>query len=245
MRLLEDLARQAGAAVHEVRLREDLLRSRERLVTAREEERRRLRRDLHDGLGPALAGMAMRAEAAGELVNRDPDVASRMLDDLRQEARGALADIRRLVYELRPPALDELGLVGAVRQQAERLNDGADPGASGRATPTITIRAPDRLPELPAAVEVAAYRIAAEALANVVLHSGARDCEVRFSGEGGLTVEVEDDGRGMPGDIRAGVGLTSMRERAAELGGTVEFGAGVVGGTRVRAWLPLVQPEPG
>jgi signal transduction histidine kinase len=214
-------------------------------VTAREEERRRLRRDLHDGLGPALAGMALRAEAAGELVSRDPDVASRMLDDLRQEARGALADIRRLVYELRPPALDELGLVGAVRQQAERLTGSAEPGADAGATPTITVRAPDRLPELPAAVEVAAYRIAAEALANVVSHSGARDCEVRFSHDGGLIVEVEDDGRGVPVDSRAGVGLTSMRERAAELGGTVEIAPGAVGGTRVRAWLPLPEADPG
>ena len=245
LRLLEDLARQAGAAAHAVGLMRDLQRSREGLVTAREEERRRLRRDLHDGLGPALAGMAMRAEAAGELVSRDPDVASRMLDDLRQEARGALADIRRLVYELRPPALDELGLVGAVRQQAERLTGGAEPGTDARTTPTITIHAPDRLPELPAAVEVAAYRIAAEALANVVRHSGARDCEVRFSHEGGLTVEVEDDGRGVPRDARAGVGLTSMRERAAELGGTLEIAGGAVGGTRVRAWLPLAEADPG
>lgn len=115
-RLLQDLARQAGAAVHEVGLREDLLQSRERLVTTREEERRRMRRDLHDGLGPALAGIAMRAEVAADLTHQDPRAATEMIEAMRREAHEALADIRRLVYELRPPALDELGLVGSIRQ---------------------------------------------------------------------------------------------------------------------------------
>jgi signal transduction histidine kinase len=236
MRLLEDLARQAGAAAHAVDLTRDLQHSRERLVTAREEERRRLRRDLHDGLGPTLAGMAMRAEAAAELTQRDPGAATEMLEGLRLEARGALADIRRLVYELRPPALDELGLVGAVRQQAERL---------GAATPSIEISAPTAMPPLPAAVEVAAYRIAVEAIANAVRHSGAHRCEVRFTNGDGLTLEITDDGIGLPDDARAGVGLTSMRERAAELGGSVEIGTGAGGGTRVRAWLPLPGADPG
>jgi len=230
MRLLEDLARQAGAAAHALDLTRDLQHSRERLVTAREEERRRLRRDLHDGLGPALAGMAMRAEAAAELTHRDADAASEMLEGLRIEARTALADIRRLVYELRPPALDELGLVGAVRQAADRYGDGA---------PSVEVIAPAAMPPLPAAVEVAAYRIAVEAVANAVLHSGAQHCEVRFVSGDGLTVEIVDDGVGLPDEPRAGVGLTSMRERAAELGGAIEIDAALGGGTRVHAWLPL------
>jgi len=230
LRLLEDLARQAGAAVHEIGLREDLLQSRQRLVSAREEERRRLRRDLHDGLGPALAGMAMRAEMAADLTQRDPPAAAEMLKGLRLEAQGALADIRRLVYELRPPALDELGLVGAIRQQADRL---------GASAPTVEINAPSVMPALPAAVEVAAYRIAVEALANAARHSGAHRCELRLTNEDGLTIEIVDDGRGLPPEHRVGVGIASMRERAVELGGRCEIDSRPGGGTRVRAWLPI------
>lgn len=230
MRLLQDLARRAGAAVHEVHLRRDLLQSRERLVSAREEERRRLRRDLHDGLGPALAGMVMRAEVAADLTQRDPEAAAEMLQALRLEAQGALADIRRMAYELRPPALDELGLVGAIRQQAEQL---------GASAPTLEISAPAMMPPLPAAVEVAAYRIAVEAFANAARHSGARRCQLRLADEDGLTIEMVDDGHGIPSDHRVGVGLTSMRERAAELGGRCEIEGRPGGGTRVLAWLPV------
>ena len=228
--LLEDLARQAGAAVDAASLTRDLQRSRAQLVTAGEEERRRLRRDLHDGLGPALAGIAMRSEAAVELVARDPEAARRMLSDLQAEARGALTDIRRLVYGLRPPALDELGLVGAIRQHADRLVG---------AIPSIEIDTPAEIPDLPAAVEVAAYRIAVEGLENVTHHSGARQCRVRLQLDGALVVEVEDDGRGIALGTVSGVGLTSMRERALELGGRCEIGPRPGGGTRVRAWLPL------
>jgi signal transduction histidine kinase len=230
LRLLQDLARQAGAAVHEVGLRADLLQSRERLITAREEERRRLRRDLHDGLGPALAGIAMRAEAAADLTQEDPRAATEMLAGLRHEAHEALADIRRLVYELRPPALDELGLVGAIRQQADRL---------GTRAMLVEIGGPATMPPFPAAVEVAAYRIAVEAIANAARHAGAQRCEVRLVAGDGLTVEVLDDGCGLPPDFPVGVGISSMRERAAELGGRCEIVARPGGGTRVRAWLPV------
>jgi two-component system NarL family sensor kinase len=230
-RLLEDLAQHAGPAVHAVRLNADLQRSRERLVTAREEERRRLRRDLHDGLGPALAGMAMQLDAARAKAT-DPQI-ERLLAELRSETRDAIADIRRLVYELRPPALDELGLVGALRERAARLSAG-DSGLS------VAVQAPD-LPPLPAAVEVAAYRIAAEALVNVSRHAGARSCSVGLSLDDGLVVEVVDDGRGI-GEGRSGVGLTSMRERAAELGGTLVIQPRPGRGTLVRAELPIEAP---
>lgn len=229
-RLLQDLARQAGAAVHEVGLRADLLQSRERLVTAREEERRRLRRDLHDGLGPALAGIAMRAEAAAGMTHEDPRAATEMLEGLRHEAHEALADIRRLVYELRPPALDELGLVGAIRQQADRL---------GTRAMLVEISGPATMPPFPAAVEVAAYRIAVEAIANAARHAGARRCDVHLVAADGLTIEVLDDGCGLRPDYRVGVGISSMRERAAELGGRCEIATSPGGGTRVHAWLPV------
>ena len=232
-RLLNDLAQHAGPAVHAVRLNADLQLSRERLVAAREEERRRLRRDLHDGLGPALAGMALKLDAARNRAG-DPNV-DQILGELRGETQDAIADVRRVVYELRPPALDELGLVGALREQALRLSGVEAAGAGGL---TIRVGAPEMLPPLPAAVEVAAYRIATEALTNVVRHANARHCTVRIAVNEHLEIEVTDDGRGI-GKPTPGVGLSSMRERADELGGTCSVVLAEGGGTMVRAELPL------
>ena len=242
-RLLEDLGRQAGTAISAIRLRDDLALSRERLVVAREEERRRLRRDLHDGLGPSLAAIGLRAEASAATLGSDPEGARQLLDELGGDVRVALTDVRRLVDGLRPPALDELGLVEAVRQQAVRLEAGGTAG-----TPTISVEArPEPLPELTAAVEVAAYRIALEALTNAVRHASATTSRVLFdaTGEGTLQLEVVDDGQGLPSVPVPGVGLESMRERAEELGGTFVVEAGAVGGTRVVARLPLASvPRP-
>lgn len=236
-RLLEDLARQAGAAVHAVRLTADLQRSRERLVTAREEERRRLRRDLHDGLGPRLAAQTLKAGSARMLYPRDPAAADALLSELETDTEAAIAEVRRLVYDLRPPALDELGLAGAVREAAAQYRTDAL---------RISVQAPEKLPPLPAAVEVAAYRIATEALANVVRHANAKDCEVRLSLEDGLVVEVSDDGVGLSKDRRTGVGLHSMRERTEELGGTcIVEPSRPAGGTRVLARLPLPKEASG
>ncbi|MDQ3793410.1 MAG: sensor histidine kinase, partial [Actinomycetota bacterium] len=247
-RLLEDLAHQIGASAHAalmtdeaLRLSADLQRSRERLVEAREEERRRLRRDLHDGLGPQLSSQALTIDAVRALMRRDPDAAEELLLDLKAEAQDAVTDIRRLVYGLRPPALDDLGLLGALRESAAQY------GAKGL---RISLEAPESLPPLSAAVEVAAYRIAQEALTNVARHAGARTCTVSLAIEktGVLCIEVRDDGRGIPDPqahsaVRAGVGLTSMRERATELGGSLVVEPLPEGGTRVRARLPLPKEE--
>src|SRR5262249_23104031 len=169
-RLIEDIARQAGVAAHALRLTADLQRSRERLFTAREEERRRLRRDLHDGLGSTLAGLNLQAGALRALIPSDPAAADALVVDLRADIRAAIADIRRLAYARRPPALDELGLVGALRARATQYASGADHTAT---MTQISVVAPEELPALPAAVEVAAYRIAQEALANVIRHAQA------------------------------------------------------------------------
>ena len=229
-RLVADLARQAGVAVSAVRLTADLQRSRERLVTAREEERRRLRRDLHDGLGAQLAGLTVQTGVLRGLIARDPAAAEELVGELRGELRTAIADIRRLVHGLRPPALDELGLVGALQRLAEGI------GAGGI---VITVDVPEELPPLPAAVEVAAYRIAQESLTNVARHAHARTAALRLLVDAGaLTVEVTDDGTGLPRDLVAGVGLASMRERAAEMGGTCRVEDAPGGGTRVVAVLP-------
>jgi signal transduction histidine kinase len=233
-RLLDDIAHPVALTANAVELSASLQRAREQLVTAREEERRRLRRDLHDGLGPTLAGMVMQLDAASNVLRRDPGAVEPVLDGLRTAAQDAVGDIRRLVYELRPPALDELGLIGAIRECTERFSCGGGEGGL-----RVSLHAPTQLPSLPAAVEVAALRIVQEAIANVARHSHARSCGVRLIADGGLTVDVEDDGRGLPDERRPGVGLTSMRERAAEVGGTCTITSEPGGGTHVHATLPL------
>ncbi len=240
-RLLEDVAHQAGVAVHAVRLTADLQRSRERLVSAREEERRRLRRDLHDGLGPQLASMALKIDAVRNHLLNDAESAEAGLVQLKGEMHAAIAEIRRLVYELRPPALDELGLVSAIREHVAGTEAvGRDVLGNGL---KVSVEAPDPLPPLPAAVEVAAYRIALEAFTNVVRHARAAECVVRITLTDALEVEITDDGVGLPRDVRVGVGLASMRERAEELGGRYAVEPTPGGGTRVRARLPLRAAE--
>jgi signal transduction histidine kinase len=231
-RLLEGLARQAGVAAHAVRLTADLQRSRERLVATREEERRRLRRDLHDGLGAQLAGLNIQTGVLRNLISRDPAAADALVVELREELRAAIADIRRLVYDLRPPTLDDLGLAAALDQLAERY------GSEGE-QPRVLVEAPENLPPLPAAVEVAIYRIAQEALTNVVRHAQAKECFVRLILNGDVTLDIVDDGVGILEERSAGVGLYSMRERAAELGGSCVVESVPEGGTRVLVQLPL------
>jgi len=230
--LLEDLARQAEVAVHAVRLATDLQHSRERLVATREEERRRLRRDLHDGLGAQLAGLNVQAGSLRRLIPTDPDAADELVVEFREELRGAISDIRRLVYDLRPPALDDLGLVEALRQLAERY--GSESGQL-----RLSVEAPEDIPDLPAAVEVAVYRITQEALTNVARHARAQSCVVRLAVNDDVVLEIVDDGVGLPVQRSAGVGLSSMLERASELGGSCIVGPVPKGGTRVLIRLPL------
>ncbi|MDP9358222.1 MAG: sensor histidine kinase [Chloroflexota bacterium] len=230
-RLLDDFARHAEAAAYAMLLTADLQRSRERLVNAREEERRRLRRDLHDGLGPQLATFTLKLDAARNLLAREPQAADAILIGLKVQTQTAISDIRRLVYDLRPPALDELGLVPAIREQATSFSQ------HGLG---VSVEAPEELPPLPAAVEVAAYRIVQEALTNVVRHATAHACHVTIALGEKLELEITDDGIGLPEDRRTGVGLSSMRERAAELGGTLAVKRREpTGGTQVLACLPL------
>ncbi len=230
-RLLADLASQAAVAVHGVLLAREVQRSRERLVDTREEERRRLRRDLHDGLGPALAALALQAETARDLVVADPVKALELLDRLVPRLNDAVAGVRTVVHELRPPTLDDLGLEGALKELAMRF-----------ATPALTVQVEtDGLVDLPAAVDVAAYRIVSEALANAVRHGAATDVVVRVRREtDALRVTVGDDGGGILPGARPGVGLGSMRERSEELGGTCAVSPTVdARGTVVEALLPL------
>lgn len=227
--LLVDLVRQAAIAIRAGLLAVEVQQSRERLVLGREDDRRRIRRDLHDGLGPVLGGVALRLDAAGNAVESDPERARELVRLARTEVADALDDVRRLVHDLRPPALDDLGLEAALRQQAERV----------RSEVEVAVHA-DGLDGLPAAVEVAAFRIASEAVVNVVKHADATLATVSLGTDGTvLDIEVSDNGRGIGEDVRAGVGLLSMRERAEELGGHCEVRCPDEGGTTVQAWLPF------
>lgn len=226
--LLDRWAAQAAVAVHTVLLAREARRSRELVVKTREEERRRLRRDLHDGVGPSLAALALQVETARDLAAEDPDAAAGLLTTLAPRINAVVADVRSLVHELRPPTLDELGLAGATRELAARL--------SGPARVDVET---DVLEPLPAAVEVAAYRIAGEAVTNAVRHSGAGSIRVRLCRDPeALVVQVADDGAGLAGDHRPGVGLASMRQRSEELGGTLDVRSSGTG-TTVTARLPL------
>lgn len=225
-RLLAHTATQAAAAAQELLLREQLLRSRERVIGVAEEERRRLRQDLHDGLGPLLTAAASRIDACHGFLGRDQVRVASLLDDARDDLTEGIGDLRRLVNALRPVVLDELGLIEAVRQRCDRSPVPA------------TLHVTEDLPRLPAAVEITAYRIIAEALTNVARHAGARTCAVTLHLHDGLVIGIDDDGAS-GADWQPGVGLTSMRERVTELGG--RFTAGPAGhGGQVRAVLPLV-----
>jgi signal transduction histidine kinase len=239
-RLLADLARQAAPAVEAVRLTADLRRSREELVATREEERRRLRRDLHDELGPAMAGSLMKLRAARSLMSSDPSRASTLLEGLETDVGGMIDDIRQIARDLRPPALDELGLVGVLRMQVA-VFDGGTPERDFH----VSLDAPDELPPLPAAVEVAGLRIALEGLTNAARHSGGSHARISLAMEGDeLVVTVTDDGNGVTGDVSPGVGMASMRERADELGGTLSMVSPKGEGTTVIARLPVVPLGP-
>jgi len=226
-------------AVHRNLIEKDkqLQEAHQRLVAAVEEERRRLRRDLHDGLGPALASLGLKLAAAKQLLRRDPDSVESLLDQVMAQNRETVNEVRRLVYGLRPPVLDERGLAEAIR--AHVLN-----GQSSGLQIEVG-EMPIGLPPLPAAVEVAAYRIVLEALTNVIRHAQAKHCVIRFklnqNGSGPiLELEIVDDGIGLPHDLQAGVGLRSMRERAEELGGSYVIESLTANGTSVCVKLPLI-----
>lgn len=230
-RLLLDLARQAGVAAHAARVTADLQRSRRDLVVALEDERRRLRRDLHDGVGPTLAGITLGLRGAVNRLEDEPDDARRRLNIIETQIEEVIADLRRVVYGLRPPALDEFGLVRALEIQVASLT-------ADEPLLTATFSSPIELPELPAAVEVAAYRIALEAVANVIRHANATQCRVAFWADDALHLDVADNGVGLGADAGVGVGITSMRERVAEVGGTLVIspnGPGVI----VQASIPI------
>ncbi len=222
-----------AVALHALNLSTEVQASRERIVAAREEERRRLRRDLHDGLGPTLTGVAFAADAAANLLDADGAKARELISSVRADSRTAIGEVRRLVEDLRPPALDELGLIGALRQRTEQPSWRAD------GTPVlIELNASEDATDLPAAVEVAAYRIATEAVTNVLRHSCATRAVLTVRCGDTLKLDIVDDGSPRNGAWTPGVGLQAMRERVDELGGRFRAGPTPHGG-RVSVSLPL------
>jgi signal transduction histidine kinase len=231
--LLHAIAHHTSAALFALKQLHELRREREQLILAREEERRRLRRNLHDSVGPTLAALNLRSGAIRRLIQTQPETAEVQMGELREQIRSVITDIRRVIYDLRPPALDELGVLSAIREQARQMSlDGLE----------IDVNAPERLPPLSAAAEVNAYFIVCEALTNVLRHSRATQCWVRINvEEHDLVLEVCDNGVGLKPGHTAGVGLNSMRERATELGGHFELDLSPTQarGVCVRASLPL------
>jgi signal transduction histidine kinase len=230
-RVLDMISGPLQVAVNASIAARDLQASRERLVTAREEERRRLRRDLHDGLGTLLTGIVLTADAASNTSAADPEESTRLLATVRSELRHAVTEIHRLVDDLAPLAVQELGLAAALSARADQTTARADGHP-------LRVEVHTDLPQpLPEALEVAAYRIATEALTNVIRHACASRATIRVQErEGMLEVEVTDDGHGH--HWGNGVGTLSMRERAEELGGTCQRGPGPDGGL-VRALIPI------
>ncbi|MDQ3155511.1 MAG: histidine kinase [Actinomycetota bacterium] len=230
--VLRIVAPALAQAIHARALAEDLAESRGKAIAAIEDERRRLRRDLHDGLGPTLTGVAYAADAARNVMGKDPAAADDLLAGLRLDTASAISEIRRLVEGLRPPALDQLGLVQSIRQQAGRMH-----AADGRLL-HVAIDAAEPLPALSAATEVAAYRIVIEALTNIARHSSASNAQVAMAmADGWLSLTIADDGSNDSG-WEPGVGLSSMRERAEELGGTLRVMTRKDGST-IDARLPV------
>lgn len=197
------------------------------LVTEREEERKLLRRELHDGLGPSLAAIGLGLRSLEQDLDDPGQLA--MVGTLGDEVQAAVAEVRRLCEGLRPEALNELGLAGAVTAAADRLTSLGGPTVSTQAEP---------LPTLVPAQEVAAFRVVMEAATNAVRHSGADEVTVRLSWDGGLVAEVSDDGLGIDPAAPMGVGLRAMALRAEELGGRTSVTTGATRGTVVRLWLP-------
>jgi two-component system NarL family sensor kinase len=229
LHLLRDITRQIGVALYAARLTAEVQRARERLVMIREEERRRIRNDLHDGLGPTLSSLQLQLGGVRRLIHTDPALAESTIEEMKDDLRKATAEIRRLVYDLRPPLLDELGLVEALKSLFGQ-NSSLD----------FEVLVSDPTPSMTAAVEVAIFRIASEAVHNVVKHADATRCTLSIEqADEHLYLLITDDGHGLPGNLRYGVGFNSMRERAEELGGTMMIKNRNEGGAQLAVWLPM------
>jgi signal transduction histidine kinase len=229
-RLLEELATQVAVAIRAASAAQNLREARRRIVAAVEEERRRLRRDLHDGVGARLTGLGFTVRAAQNRL-ADPGSAAKLLDRASTELQQTIVEVRGLIHDLRPPVLDDLGLVAAIEQHAHRITDDTQVH--------LFFDAPEELPQLAASVETAVYRIAVEACTNAVRHARATSCTVRLRASRTLKLDVSDDGSGIPAGAQTGVGMAAIRERAEEVGGALTVTSVPGSGTTVTFSIPL------
>ena len=237
LRLLDDLARHAGTAVYAVRAGTELQLARERLVTASQEERRRLRRELHDGLGPMLATLSMKLDVALGLFPEDPARSQALVAEVQSQMQETLAFVRRLAIRAVPAR--------ARRARPTDRNPRASLQSARGPWRRRRLEIPLQTESLPAAAEVAAYYIAVEAMTNIKRHARALNCRLRLTTHPDkLELDITDDGCGIPTGTRRGVGLHSMRERALELGGSFAVTPRSPTGTQIHAVLPLGQERP-
>lgn len=219
--MIAALVAHAAPALHGDRLMAELQESRHRVVSAREEERRQLRRDLHDDLGPALSGLSLSAAALARRTGL------REAAELQEDIQQAVLRSRQIAYGLRPPILDDRGLVAAIVDRTAASDD-----------LEVRVTAPAHL-DLPAAVDLAALRVVTEAVANARHHADASVVSVTLTiVDGHLEIAVDDDGIGLPDDVRPGIGMHSIAERAAEVGGKAHYDR-TPPGTHLRVSLPL------
>ncbi len=233
---LELIAVPIAAAVHAIRLSEQLQQSRRQLIDAQAEERRRLHRDLHDGLGPALTAIALRADAAGNVSLTDPTKSKSLITELADQTRQAISEVRRIAHDLGPQSLESLNLLEALNRQAASFAS-----RLGGGTLIVTTNLPDVLPAMPVNMRNAAFRIVTEALNNIARHSNATAAVIRIQCGPSLVLEVCDNGTSLSGSWDQGFGLTSMRERAISIGATFCAGPTPSGG-RIHVEFPLPIP---
>ena len=236
-RVLAELAGPLGLAVGWVRLAAELRRSSASIVSAREEERRRLRRDLHDGLGPALTGVSLGLRTAVRQLERSPHALALapsrdLLDRVADEVDSLVIEVKRVVRDLRPTALDQLGLIDAVGEFTRTFSDDLE----------FHLTMPSAPIELPAAVEVAAYRIVTEAVRPIVRDAKAAQCWLSITTGPTVDIDVVDDGIGVIDGAPNGVGWTAMSERATELGGSVQVTRRDPHGTHIHVRIPVALP---
>jgi signal transduction histidine kinase len=227
-RLLAHVAAQAGLVLRNVRLIEDLRASRQRLVRAQDEERRRIERNIHDGAQQQLVALAVKAGLADSLVGRDDERAHRVLAALREEMGQALDDLRDLARGIYPPLLADRGLPAAIEAQARK------------APVPVRLQA-DGVGRYPREAEAAVYFCVLEAIQNAAKHAGGSGVRVRLSAPGGeLAFAVADDGPGFdPAATPRGAGLQNMADRIEALGGRVDVEAAPGRGTVVRGRVPV------
>jgi signal transduction histidine kinase len=226
-KLVADLAAQAGLVLRNFRLIEDLRASRQRLVAAQDEERRKIERNLHDGAQQQLVALAVRLKLARTLAARDPEKADRTLEELQGEVADALDTLRDLARGIYPPLLADQGLVAALEAQARR---GVVP---------VTLEA-EGIGRYPAEVEAAVYFCVLEALQNIAKYANASGAKVRLWVRGQeLAFSVIDDGAGFdPATTRLGSGLQNMSDRLAALDGSLEIASLPGDGTTVTGRIP-------